>query len=177
MDSCLAHRWVPHFQSIISPRNVLNTMRCSFTWWRQFDIIMTSLDDHVLRRKYIQWNTHMWQPGYDNIDKKNRIHHWCSVGTGKSQPKCLTSFPLGGWARGIGIFLFPLNTNYGFFFSHSLYLAIYCIFFFDVTELMKHSLQIFKRDAGKVSPFYYEKCHNNSVNGILSNEHVVISSG
>ena len=42
----------------------------------------------------------------------NRIHHWCSVGTEKSQPEGppfqwetrLAEFPTEGWTRGLGFF-------------------------------------------------------------------------
>ena len=48
----------------------------------------------------------------------NRIHHWCSVGTEKSQPEG-PSFPTGTVGPRVGIFLESLNTNDRFFFSYT----------------------------------------------------------
>ena len=45
----------------------------------------------------------------------NRIHHWCSVGTEKSQPEG----PPFQWGTRLGIFLEPLITNDRFFFSYT----------------------------------------------------------
>ena len=53
----------------------------------------------------------------------NRIHHWCSVSTRKSQPKDppfqwetqQASFPTGMVDPRVGIFLSTLNTNDGFY--------------------------------------------------------------
>ena len=46
------------------------------------------------------------------LGKINRIHHWCSVGTEKSQPEGppfqwetrLAEFPTERWTRGLGFF-------------------------------------------------------------------------
>ena len=55
----------------------------------------------------------------------NRVHHWCSVGTGKSQPEGppfqwetrLAEFPTGTVDPWVGIFLSTLNISEQFFFS------------------------------------------------------------
>ena len=62
-----------------------------------------------------------------SIKRINRIDHWCSVGTGKSQPEApplqwetrLALFPTGTVDPRVGIFLSQLNTNDQFFFSFS----------------------------------------------------------
>ena len=71
----------------------------------------------------------------------NRIYNWCSMGTGKSQPKSPT-IPLGkeacrvsNWTvePRVGIFLFPHKTPLMDFFL-TFQLAMYCIIFVgDVT--------------------------------------------
>ena len=57
---------------------------------------------------YISWQPILhWQRW-----EKNRIHHWCSVGTEKSQPEGppfqwetrLAEFPTERWTRGLGFF-------------------------------------------------------------------------
>ena len=80
--------------------------------------------------------------------EKNRIHHWCSVGTEKSQPEGppfqwetrLASFPTGTVGPRVGIFLEPLNTNDRFFFSYHDRTVQYCVIFVgDVTEIDVYS--------------------------------------
>ena len=56
----------------------------------------------------------------------NKSHHWCSMGTGKSQPKSptcqletrLAEFPTWAVDPRVGIFLSSLNISDQFFFSH-----------------------------------------------------------
>ena len=43
------------FSFKISFQKSLNTLRCIFTWWRHFNIAMTSLDDNVREFQYNQW--------------------------------------------------------------------------------------------------------------------------
>ena len=84
--------------------------------------------------------------GWYGVCDTNRIHHWCSVGTGKFQLEGLpfqwetrlAEFPTERWTRGLGFFWnhWTVMINY---FSHipTLHLMTYCIIFFgDVTELM-----------------------------------------
>ena len=65
--------------------------------------------------------------GLVQVCQINRIHHWCSVGTEKSQPKGpsfqwetrLAECPTERWTRGLGFFLDQLNTSDLFFFSYT----------------------------------------------------------
>ena len=65
--------------------------------------------------------------GLVRVCEINRSHHWCSVGTEKSQPEGppfqwetrLAEFPTGTVDPRVRIYLEPLNTNDRFFFSYT----------------------------------------------------------
>ena len=67
---------------------------------------------------------------------ENRIHYLCSMETGTSKPKGsifqlesrFVGFSNGTVCPRVGDCLFPLNTNDGFIFSHTLLLAMHCFF-------------------------------------------------
>ena len=73
----------------------------------------------------------------------NRIHHWCSIGTEKSQPEGppfqwetrLAEFSTERWPRGLGFFLEPLNTNDRFFFSYTTTVRYSTVWYLLVTSL------------------------------------------
>ena len=81
--------------------------------------------------------------GLVQVCEINRIHHWCSVGTEKSQPEGppfqwetrLAEFPTGTVDPRVGIFLEPLNTNDRFFFSYTTTVRYSTVYYLLVTSL------------------------------------------
>ena len=81
-------------------------IRWDATWWHHFIIAMTSRND--VRPTFVFYLS----LGFVRVCKINRIHHWCSVGTEKSQPEGppfqwetrLAEFPTERWTRGLGFF-------------------------------------------------------------------------
>ena len=69
---CILEKHEKGFQKIWIPWNE--------TWWHQFNITMTSQIDMQL---FVFYLSH----GLVRVCEINRIHHWCSVRTGKSQPE------------------------------------------------------------------------------------------
>ena len=87
-------------------------IRWDATWWRHFNIKMTSRVDVLPacgRRTAILFYLSL---GLARVCEINRIDHWCSVGTEKSQPEGppfqwetrLAEFPTERWTRGLGFF-------------------------------------------------------------------------
>ena len=110
---------------------------------RHFDVILT-YDDVRERRAAVRFYL---VHGLVRVCEINRIHHWCSVGTEKSQPEGprfqwetrLAEFPTGTVDPRVGIFLKPLNTNDRFFFSYTTTVRYSVLFVGDVTEIDIHS--------------------------------------
>ena len=84
------------------------------TWWRHFNSTMGSLidvpsacDQHAAVSFFLYLSN-----GLVRICETNRIHHWCSVGTEKSQPEGwpfqwktrLAEFPTERWTWGLEFF-------------------------------------------------------------------------
>ena len=145
--------------------------RWNETWWRHYNITMTSLIDvrlacgqhaaiHFYLPRGLVWGCEI-----------NRIHYWCSVETEKSQPEGppfkwemrLVKFPNGRWAQGLGFLWNHWTVMIDSFFSYTnLYLETYCIIFVgDVTEVDVYSQwrALYKR-----------------INSTFNNEQMVISS-
>ena len=82
----------------------LHTLRCDR--WRHLNITMTSRFDVRLFVFYLSLGLVV------RVCEKNRLHHWCPVGTEKSQPegpliqweKRLAEFPTERWSRVLGFF-------------------------------------------------------------------------
>ena len=88
-------------------QKILNTLRC--------DMVTSFLhyDDFTDRRATsVRLFVFYLSLGLVRVCEINRIHHWCSVGTEKSQPKGtpfqwemrLAEFPTERWTRGFGFF-------------------------------------------------------------------------
>ena len=106
----------------------------------------------------------------------NRIHHWCSVGTEKSQPEGppfqwetrLAEFPTGTVDPRVGIFLKPLNTNDRFFFSYTTTVRYSTVYYLLVTSL---------RSMFTVNDARYIQINlKQRINSSFNNEQMVISS-
>ena len=87
----------------------LNMLRCDLTRWPNFtcNITMTPLAYQCAAVRFC-----ILPAGWYGVCEINRIHHWCSVGTEKSQPEGppfhwetrLAEFPTERWTRGLGFF-------------------------------------------------------------------------
>ena len=113
---------------------------------------------------------------YALVCEKNRIHHWCSVGTEKSQPEgppiqCetrLAEFPIGTVDPRVVIFLKPLNTNDRFFFSYTTTVRYSTVYYLLVTSL---------RSMFTVNDARYIQINlKQRINSSLNNEYMIISS-
>ena len=88
-------------------QKILNTLRCDMV--TSFNITMTSRIDV---RPACCCSFFYLSLGLGRVCEINRIHHWCSVGTEKSQPEGppfqwetrLAEFPTERWTRGLGFF-------------------------------------------------------------------------
>ena len=130
MDSFSCSPLIPHFllekhENVF--QKILSMLKCDIhvAWWHHLNITMTSLID--MRASmwlfFFIFSTELVQGMRDMV---NGIHHWCPVGTEKSQPEGppfqwetrLADFPLNSGPR-VGIFLETLDTNDRFFFSYT----------------------------------------------------------
>ena len=106
----------------------------------------------------------------------NRIHHWCSVGTEKSQPEGppfqwetrLAEFSTGTVDPRVGVFLKPLNTNDRFFFSYTTTVWYSTVYYLLVTSLRS---MFTVNDARFIQIKLKQR-----INSSLNNEQMVISS-
>ena len=137
---------------------------CSIYWsfeyifWEKRNILLSPC------KKAVTWSC-----------KINRIHHWCSVGTEKPQPKGptfqwetrLAEFSTERWTRGLGFFLEPLNTNDRFFFSYTTTVRYSSVYYLLMTSLRS---MFTVNDARSINQL------GQRINSALNNERMVISS-
>ena len=75
----------------------LNTLRCDIlvTWWRHLTLQWRHGSTFYLFHGLV-WGM--------SVCEINRIHYWCSVGTGKSQPEGVTCTKLICWGKWVSFF-------------------------------------------------------------------------
>ena len=115
---------------------------------------------------------------YALVCEKNRIHHWCSVWTEKSQHEGPpfqwetrhAKFPTGTVEPRVGIFLEPLNTNDRFFFSFTTTVPVH-VWYSTVYNLLVTSMgSMFTVNDAR----YIQINLKQRINSALNNEQIVI---